>query len=86
MRGETHLTNTEKNSFTPIPMIPSGDDIDDMHHMTLQPNLSWSLIGETSPLQKFYSGKLMVIVVFSKDNSQTERILLKWWQYGAIDF
>jgi hypothetical protein len=31
-------------------MIPSGDDIDDMHHMTLQPKLSWSLIGETSPL------------------------------------
>ena len=39
-----------QNSFTPIPMNPSGDDIDDMHHMTLQPNLSWSLIGETSPL------------------------------------
>jgi hypothetical protein len=30
--------------------------------------------------QKFYSGKLMVIVVFSKDNSQAELILLKWWQ------
>jgi hypothetical protein len=50
MEGGTHLTNTEKNSFTPIPMNPSGDDIDDMHHMTLQPNLSWSIIGETSPL------------------------------------
>jgi hypothetical protein len=31
-------------------MNPSGDDIDDMHHMTLKPNVSWSLIGETSPL------------------------------------
>ncbi len=31
-------------------MNPPGDDIDDMHHMTLQPNLSWSIIGETSPL------------------------------------
>jgi hypothetical protein len=49
MEGGTNLTNTEKQ-LHPIPMNPSGDDIDDVHHMTLQPNLSWSLIGETSPL------------------------------------
>ena len=39
-----------QNSFTPIPMNSSGDDIDDVHNMTIQPNLSWSLMGETSPL------------------------------------
>jgi hypothetical protein len=38
-----------QRSFTPIPMNPS-DDIDDMHNITIQQNLSWSIMGEHSPL------------------------------------
>lgn len=47
--GRKDSQDHRQSSFTPIPMNPS-DDIDDMHNMNIQHNLSWSIMGDHSPL------------------------------------
>jgi hypothetical protein len=47
--GRKDSQDYRQRSFTPIPMNPS-EDLDDMHNITIQQNLSWSIMGEHSPL------------------------------------